>query len=103
MKESLKVRTSKFATASFVAGISTLVFYGASYKFWDSGVFGIVLTVLTVAAFPLMLSALGLILGIVAIIEIKRRKGTVKGKAWAIVGIILGPIVWLLYLISEFS
>ncbi len=102
MKDNMKIKTSKIAIGSFVAGITPLVLCGATLLLWEISILGKALGFLFIIGFPFFTGALALALGVIALISIKQSNGIIKGKAWAIMGVILGPCIWLVYIISDF-
>ena len=114
MENSLK--TNRLALISFISGLIALLSLGLYYALFainnitPTGPFGPTLVSIMDLTVPVrnLLSTVAMVTGILAIIEIKKKEGTEKGKSLAWGGILLGAawflfrlVVGLFFLLSE--
>jgi hypothetical protein len=114
MEKTLK--TNRLALISFVCGLIALLslaFYYALFainNITPTGPFGPTLVTIMDLTVPLrnILSTVALVTGILAVLEIRRKAGTEKGRWLAWAGILLGAawfltrlVVGLVFLLSE--
>jgi hypothetical protein len=110
------VKTNRLALISFVCGLLALLSLGLYYVLSEinnitpTGPFGPTLLSMMDLTVPVRngSSLVALILGILALIEIKKKEGAEKGKLFAWVGMLLGAawlliglVVGLVFLLSE--
>jgi len=110
------IKTNRLALISFICGLIALLSLGLYYALFainnitPTGPFGPTLVSIMDITVPVrnLLSTVSLITGILALLEIKKKEGTEKGKLLAWAGILLGAawflfrlIVGMIFLLSE--
>jgi hypothetical protein len=110
------LKTNRLALISFICGLVALLSLGLYYAFFainnvtPSGPFGPTLVSIMDLTVPVrnLFSTVALITGILALLDIKKKEGTEKGKFLAWAGILLGAawflfrlVVGLIFILSE--